>query len=84
MRRRGNNVGNVIVIRVWICIGEKMKHVTYALIVGKDGQRSNQIEIWCEVCGCKVRKCKWVRHEKTKKHMMGGGGGNLDGGGGVG
>ena len=29
-----------------------------------------------------VRKCKWKRHEGSKKHMLGGGGGNLGGGGG--
>ena len=31
----------------------------------------SQIEIDCGVCGCKVRKCKWNRHVKTKKHILG-------------
>ena len=31
----------------------------------------NQTEIDCEVCGCKVRKNKWYRHVKTKKHILG-------------
>ena len=29
----------------------------------------SQIEIDCGVCGCKVRKCRWNRHVKTKKHI---------------
>ena len=42
----------------------------------------SQIEIWCGICECNVRKCKWKRHEESKRHRMGGGGGNLGGGGG--
>ena len=32
---------------------------------------NHQIEMWCGICECKVKKCKWRRHEKTKKHKMG-------------
>ena len=28
-------------------------------------------EVDCLICGCKVRKCKWARHIKSKKHMLG-------------
>ena len=31
----------------------------------------NQIEFDCGVCGCKVRKCKWNRHVKSKKFILG-------------
>ena len=27
-----------------------------------------KVEIQCEVCKCTVRKCGWVRHQKTQKH----------------
>ena len=27
-----------------------------------------QIEIECEVCKCKVKKCNWARHALTEKH----------------
>ena len=37
-----------------------------------------QMEIECEVCECKVRKCNWARHVGTRKHMLGGGGGKVD------
>ena len=40
----------------------------------------------CEVCGCKVKKCNWLRHLGTKKHRDGvenrGGGGDIGGEGG--
>ena len=39
----------------------------------------NQIEIWCEICGCNVKKCKWSRHAGSKKHILGCGDGNLEG-----
>ena len=29
----------------------------------------NQIEIHCEVCECKVKKCRWSRHILTQKHI---------------
>ena len=44
----------------------------------------NQIEIWCGICECNVRKCKWRRHEKTNKHRMRVDDGKTDGGNGVG
>ena len=40
----------------------------------------NQLEVDCAVCGCKVKKNKWARHVRTRKHMLGGGGGKVDGG----
>ena len=33
----------------------------------------SELEIECEVCECKVRKCNWARHLGTRKHMLGGG-----------
>ena len=39
----------------------------------------NQIEVDCEVCGCRVRKNKWARHVKTEKHRKGVDGGDGDG-----
>ena len=39
----------------------------------------NQIEVDCEVCGCKVMKNKWERHVKTEKHRKGVDGGGDDG-----
>ena len=46
----------------------------------------NQLEVDCAVCGCKVKKNKWARHVRTRKHMLGveGGGGDGKVGGGVG
>ena len=41
----------------------------------------NQIEVWCGICECNVRKCKWKRHEGSEKHRMGISGGNLVGAG---
>ena len=39
-------------------------------------------EVECEVCRCKVRKCNWLRHVRTRKHRdgvgNGGGGGDMD------
>ena len=32
----------------------------------KKGQ--SQIEIECEVCECKMKKCNWAKHILTKKH----------------
>ena len=32
------------------------------------------IEMWCEVCACKVRKCKWRRHIESRKHRWVGSG----------
>ena len=28
----------------------------------------NQIEIDCEFCECKVKKCRWKAHTETQKH----------------
>ena len=28
-----------------------------------------QIEITCEVCNCEVKKCRWSKHIRTKKHI---------------
>ena len=28
-----------------------------------------QIESYCDVCECTIRKCKWSRHQKTQKHQ---------------
>ena len=28
----------------------------------------NKIEIDCEVCKCKVKKCRWKKHIETQKH----------------
>ena len=39
----------------------------------------SKLEIECEVCECKVRKCNWARHVASRKHMLGGGGGKVDG-----
>ena len=39
----------------------------------------NQIEIWCGICECNVRKCKWKRHERSVKHRMGNSNENLVG-----
>ena len=39
----------------------------------------SQREVDCEVCECRVRKCNWAKHVKSKKHMLGGGGGKVDG-----
>ena len=39
----------------------------------------SKLEIECEVCECKVRKCNWARHLVSRKHMLGGGGGKVDG-----
>ena len=39
----------------------------------------SKLEIECEVCECKVRKCNWARHLGSRKHMLGGGGGKVDG-----
>ena len=39
----------------------------------------SKLEIECEVCECRVRKCNWARHLGTRKHMLGGGGGKVDG-----
>ena len=41
----------------------------------------NQIEIWCGICECNVKKCKWKRHEESNKHRMGISSGNLVGAG---
>ena len=38
----------------------------------------SQREVDCEVCECKVRKCNWARHVRTRKHILGGGGGKVD------
>ena len=42
----------------------------------------SKLEIECEVCECKVRKCNWARHLVSRKHRLGGGGGKVgdDGG----
>ena len=49
-------------------------------------QEYNQREVECESCGCKVKKCNWLRHLRTKKHRdgveNGGGGGDMGGTGG--
>ena len=29
----------------------------------------NLIEVDCEVCECKVKKCRWSKHTLTKKHL---------------
>ena len=29
----------------------------------------NLIEVDCEVCECKVKKCRWWKHILTKKHL---------------
>ena len=39
----------------------------------------NQLEVDCAVCGCKVKKNKWARHARTRKHMLGVEGGGGDG-----
>ena len=39
----------------------------------------NQLEVECAVCGCKVKKNKWARHVRTRKHMFGVEGGGGDG-----
>ena len=39
----------------------------------------NQLEVDCAVCGCRVRKNKWARHVRTRKHMLGVEGGGGDG-----
>ena len=39
----------------------------------------SKLEIECEVCECKVRKCNWARHLVSRKHILGGGGGKVDG-----
>ena len=28
----------------------------------------NQIEVFCDICQCKVKKCRWSEHKKTQKH----------------
>ena len=38
----------------------------------------SKLEIECEVCECKVRKCNWAKHVGSKKHILGGGGGKVD------
>ena len=64
-----------------------------ALLIGKHGQEIhekkkvyNQLEVDCAVCGCMVKKNKWARHVRTRKHMLGveGGGGDGKVGGGAG
>ena len=45
-------------------------------------QEYNRREVECESCGCKVRKCNWLRHLGTKRHLgvqNGGGGGDMGG-----
>ena len=46
-------------------------------------QGCNGREVGCESCGCKVKKCNWLRHLGTKKHRDGvenrGGGGDMGG-----
>ena len=27
-----------------------------------------QLEVFCDYCGCKVKKCRWSRHLQTEKH----------------
>ena len=39
----------------------------------------NLREVWCGICECNVRKCKWKRHEETRKHKMGSSGGKVGG-----
>ena len=39
----------------------------------------SEIEVWCEVCECNVRKCKWKRHEETTKHKVGSSSGKVVG-----
>ena len=34
-------------------------------------QQYNQREVHCEVCGCRVKKCNWLRHLGTRKHRDG-------------
>ena len=34
-------------------------------------QEYNEREVDCEVYGCKVRTCNWLRHLGTKKHRDG-------------
>ena len=48
-------------------------------------QEYKRREVECESCGCKVKKCNWLRHLGTKKHRGGvenGGGGEEEGAGG--
>ena len=46
-------------------------------------QEWNRREAGCKSCGCKVKKCNWLRHLRTKKHRNGvenkGGGGDMGG-----
>ena len=46
-------------------------------------QECNRREAGCKSCGCKVKKCNWLRHLRTKKHRNGvenkGGGGDMGG-----
>ena len=46
-------------------------------------QEYNQREVECESCGCKVKKCNWLKLLRTKKHRdgveNGGGGGDMGG-----
>ena len=37
------------------------------------------IEVWCGICECNVRKCKWKRHEETRKHQVGSSSGKVGG-----
>ena len=34
-------------------------------------QEYNRREIECEMCGCRVKKCSWLRHSETKSIWMG-------------
>ena len=28
-----------------------------------------QIEVWCDICDCKVKKCRASKHLQTQKHI---------------
>ena len=54
-------------------------HAEHREEINEKKQVYNQLEVDCAVCGCRVRKNKWARHVRTRKHMLGVEGGGGDG-----
>lgn len=75
-----NSAENVKDVRCWKCFGERMLLVMDALLKKKIescrrdtrktyNQEYNRREVKCEVCGCRVKKCNWLRYLGTKKSI---------------
>ena len=78
---RKTTVANTEGIKDWKCLGDNatcngcLAHREKCHANNRDWpmkkKMCHQIEVDCEVGGCKVKKNKWARHVKTEKHRKG-------------